>query len=211
MMMIYVTIGLYLLGAYLLGSIPTAVWVGKAFYNIDVRAHGSGNAGATNTFRVLGKKPGFAVFLIDVLKGFAAVSLSICMVDQSLISADAAFYYKLVLGALAVVGHIYPIFAGFKGGKGVATVMGMVLGIQLVATLASFVVFLILLKITKYVSLSSMLSALCFPLMLLFVPYFQPVDQRLVIFGFVVVVLLVFTHRSNIKRLLAGTESKAKV
>lgn len=111
----------FLLGAYLIGAIPTAVWVGKAYYGIDVREHGSGNAGATNTFRVLGKKPGSFVMLVDILKGWTAASLANFLVILEVISPEKLILFKIIMGVLAVIGHIFPVYVGFKGGKGVAT------------------------------------------------------------------------------------------
>ena len=117
--------------AYLIGSICTAVWIGKAYYGIDIRQHGSGNSGATNTFRVLGKKPGTIVMLIDIFKGWFATSLAGLLVIFNVVEADNLIVYKLIMGALAVLGHIFPVYERFKGGKGVATLLGMMLAIHL--------------------------------------------------------------------------------
>lgn len=196
-----------LLGAYLLGSIPTALWVGQRFFGLDIREHGSGNAGATNTFRVLGKKPGSFVMAIDVLKGWAATSLATVMLRQGAIQPDQLLYFQLACGILAILGHIYPIFAGFRGGKGVATVLGMMLAIAPATVGVCILVFLVVLAFSQYVSLSSMTAGVAFALLQL-LPAFRPQNPLLLWFGFVLAALLVYTHRANIGRLRAGTESR---
>lgn len=200
-----------LLAAYLIGSIPTAVWVSKRFYGIDVREHGSKNAGATNTFRVLGKKPGTFVLLFDVLKGWAATSLALVLVQVNAIDPDNLIYYQLAMGILAVTGHVFPVYVGFKGGKGVATLLGMVLAIQPQAALVCILIFIIVLLLFKYVSLGSMIGAVAFPLLLLLIPDFHPDKPILTIFGFLLAGLVVYTHRKNIGRLLNGAESKVNI
>jgi len=196
-----------LVGAYLLGSIPTALWVGRAFFGLDIREHGSGNSGATNTFRVLGKGPGSFVMAVDVLKGWAAASLAAVMLQQGAIAPDQLLYFQLVCGVLAVVGHIYPVFAGFRGGKGVATILGVMLAIAPATVGVCILVFIAMLLITRYVSLSSMTAGVAFALLQL-LPPFRPDNQLLLWFGFLVAALLIYTHRANIGRLRAGTESR---
>ncbi|WBA40676.1 glycerol-3-phosphate 1-O-acyltransferase PlsY [Hymenobacter canadensis] len=196
-----------LLAAYLLGSIPTALWVGQRFFGLDIREHGSGNAGATNTFRVLGKKPGSFVMAIDVLKGWAATSLAQVMLNQGAITPGQLLYFQLACGILAIVGHIYPVFAGFRGGKGVATVLGMMLAIAPATVGVCVLVFLAVLATTQYVSLSSMSAGVAFALLQL-LPAFRPQNPLLVWFGFILAALLIYTHRANIGRLRAGTESR---
>ncbi|WP_375435335.1 glycerol-3-phosphate 1-O-acyltransferase PlsY [uncultured Hymenobacter sp.] len=196
-----------LLGAYLLGSIPTALWVGQRFFGLDIREHGSGNAGATNTFRVLGKKPGSFVMAIDVLKGWAATSLATVMLRQGAIQPDQLLYFQLACGILAILGHIYPVFAGFRGGKGVATVLGMMLAIAPATVGVCILVFLVVLAASQYVSLSSMTAGVAFALLQL-LPAFRPQNPLLLWFGFILAALLVYTHRANIGRLRAGTESR---
>lgn len=208
-MEIFWIIGL-LLAAYLIGSIPTAVWVGKRFFGVDVREHGSKNAGATNTFRVLGKKPGTFVLLFDVLKGWAATSLALVLVQVNAIAADDLLYYQMAMGILAVIGHVFPVYVGFKGGKGVATLLGMVLAIQPQAALICIFIFIIVLLLFKYVSLGSMIAAVAFPLLLL-MPRFHPDKPILTIFGFLLAALVIYTHRKNIGRLLNGAESKVPI
>lgn len=190
--------------SYLFGSIPSAVWMGRRFHGIDVRAHGSGNAGATNTFRVLGKKTGIAVLLADVTKGYAS---SLLVLFLPLDTYEQLVQFRLLFGAFAVLGHIYPIFAQFKGGKGIATLLGVVIGLHPVLALICVGVFLMVLITTHYVSVGSMLATIAFPLF----TYWLPSVQRsawLMGFGIVASVLVVFTHRKNIQRLLAGNESK---
>lgn len=201
--------------SYLLGSIPSSVWLGKRFANVDVREHGSGNAGATNTFRVLGKKLGIAVLLIDVAKGFLAVSLVHVMVkfipttNFNGWEPTAIVNLQLLFGILAVVGHIFPLFAQFKGGKGIATLLGMVIGISYPLALCCIGVFIVVLLLTRYVSVSSMLATISYPIFAFFV--FDRTEILLLLFGTVAAVLVVFTHRKNITRLLQGTESKANL
>lgn len=196
---------LLLVGAYLLGSIPTSVWVGRWACGIDIREHGSGNAGATNTVRVLGYKWGVPVLLFDILKGFLAVKLN---TFASLLAGTEGFDgFSILLGILAVVGHIWPVFAKFKGGKGVATILGVVMAMQLLPTLIAFVVFMAVLIATRYVSVGSMLASLSYPISVYFL---EPnATWPLVVFSFAVPVLLIFTHRANVKRLLEGKENKA--
>jgi acyl phosphate:glycerol-3-phosphate acyltransferase len=203
-------IAFFLLTAYLIGAIPTAVWVGKTFYGIDVRQHGSGNAGATNTFRVLGKKPGAFVMTVDIFKGWAATSLAYFLVPAGAIEADQLVLFKIIMGVLAVAGHIFPVYVGFKGGKGVATLMGMVLAIHLEAALICLAIFIVVLLISKYVSLGSMMAAIAFPLLLL-LPRFHPDEPLLIVFGFLLSLMVVLTHKKNINRLLQGQESKANI
>lgn len=193
-----------ILGAYLIGSIPTAVWIGKSFYGIDVREFGSGNAGATNTFRVLGKKAGTPVLIIDIIKGSLAVALAFLGPIKFI---DPAFVdLQLALGVAVLIGHIFPIFAGFRGGKGVATILGVVLCILPLSCCFGMVVFFIVLLATRYVSLSSMMTGITFPFILHFVMHNE--DQVLTIFSITVAVLLVLTHRKNIIRLFKNQESK---
>ncbi len=196
------------IAAYLLGSIPSAVWIGRSLYGIDVREHGSGNAGATNTFRVLGKKAGSIVLVMDILKGFAAACLIFAVPD---ILKDSIKYVNLQLlfGLLAVLGHLFPLFAQFRGGKGIATLFGMLIGIHYPSALVCLGIFLIVLFTTKYVSLSSILTALSFPLSIIFI--FKAHEPLFIAFGISVAILVVLTHQKNIKKLIEGTENKAKL
>ncbi|NJL15392.1 MAG: glycerol-3-phosphate 1-O-acyltransferase PlsY [Microscillaceae bacterium] len=209
----------YIIGAallaYLLGSIPTAVWFGKWRYGIDIREHGSGNAGATNTFRVLGKKAGVFVMAVDVLKGYLATSLAVLLVFWNIASYDEfilykIIFYKLIFGSLAVVGHIFPVYARFKGGKGVATLLGMMLAVNHTITLMCVGVFIIVLLLSKYVSLGSLLATLAFPLFLL-LPRFKPDDPVLIVFGFLMFLVVALTHQKNIVKILQGEENRARL
>jgi len=192
----------------LFGSIPTAVWLGQAFYGIDVREYGSGNAGATNVFRVLGKKAGIAVMTIDILKGYTATKLAY-FIGLSITgphNSSQFINYQLALGLTAVVGHLFPVFAGFRGGKGVATLFGMILAVNFPAALLCVLVFLVVLLITKYVSLSSICSGFAFPLGIVFL--FQSTIRSEVLYSMCVCVLVLVTHQKNLERLLKGKESK---
>ena len=192
--------------AYLFGSIPTSVWVGKIFYNIDVREHGSGNAGATNTIRVLGWKAGGPVFIVDGLKGFAAASL---VAFTTFVPATNIYInFQLALGFAALIGHIFPIFAGFKGGKGVATLLGVVIALTPISAGLAFGIFLIVLFAFKYVSLGSMVAGICYSAMILTI-FSSKYPTSMKIASIVMAVALLFTHRKNISRLLKGEESKA--
>ncbi len=190
--------------AYLIGSIPSAVWIGRTFFNIDVREFGSGNAGATNTFRVLGKKAGIPVLIIDILKG----SLAVLLVRFTNFEFESSEYInmQLGLGVASLVGHIFPVFAGFRGGKGVATLLGVVISILPLSCGLSLVVFIVVLLLTRYVSLSSMMAGVSFPLFLNFI--LKNENEVLMFFSITVAVLLIITHRKNIIRLYKKQESK---
>jgi glycerol-3-phosphate acyltransferase PlsY len=194
--------------AYLLGSIPTAVWYGQGFFGVDVRQHGSGNAGATNTFRVLGKRAGTVVMLVDVLKGYTAAILSSILWFSDVTTEGEILTFEIVFGIVAVLGHLYPIFAGFKGGKGVATLLGMVLAIHPEMALICIGIFLLVVIASQYVSLGSILAALAFPVLLLLQIFGQEESPLLIVFGFVMFLLVVLTHKKNIRRLLHGQENR---
>jgi glycerol-3-phosphate acyltransferase PlsY len=196
-----------LLTAYFLGSIPTAVWVGRFFKGIDIREHGSKNAGATNTFRILGKRFGWMVLLTDVAKGTTAACLPYFLAPTAFSGyKDEFLILQLVGGFTAVVGHVFPIFAKFRGGKGVATSLGIVIGINPPAAAVSLALFLVIFLTTRYVSLGAIISALCFPLVSYF---FIHNDTRImIIFTIVLGTLVIWAHRKNIERLLKGTENR---
>lgn len=194
--------------AYLLGSIPTSVWYGEAFFGVDVRRFGSGNAGATNTFRVLGKRAGTIVMLVDVLKGYTATILATLLLYLGVIPEDDLLTWKLVFGLVAVLGHLYPVFASFKGGKGVASLLGMVLALHPELALVCIGVWLLVVMASQYVSLGSMLAALAFPVLLLLRIFGEKEPTLLIVFGFVMFVIVVLTHQKNIARLLRGQESR---
>lgn len=194
--------------AYLLGSIPTAVWVGRTRYGIDVREHGSKNAGATNTFRILGKKAGIVVLSIDITKGVLAVLIPF-FATPYVWSDDHLIHLKIVCGILSVIGHIFPVFSKFKGGKGIATSFGVILGIHPLAALICISLFLIVFIISNYVSLGAIISSIFFPLTIEFV--FHNKNTSLMIFSIVLAVTVISLHHNNIKRLISGTENKMRL
>jgi len=194
--------------AYLIGSIPTAVWVSNYFFDIDIRDYGSGNAGATNTFRVLGPKWGSFVMVVDMLKGVVAVKLALLI--PYYIEFDTQFINLQVgLGLSAVVGHIFPIWADFRGGKGIATLFGMVLGIQPIVAICCVGVFLLVLYLTRFVSLSSILASVAFPVFILVI--FNEPEPLYRVFAIAVALLVLLTHQKNITRLLKGSENKVPI
>ncbi len=193
--------------AYLIGSIPSAVWIGRLFYSVDVREYGSGNAGATNTFRVLGKRAGIPVLIIDILKGVAAVQLP--YLSELLPSSVPFVNLQLALGVASLFGHIFPVFAAFKGGKGIATLLGIILAVDPSAALVSICVFGIVFFATHYVSLSSITAAITFPIVVIFV--FKTQIPSLVIFSMFIAVLVLITHQKNIERLIKREEAKTRL
>jgi acyl phosphate:glycerol-3-phosphate acyltransferase len=197
---------LALLAAYILGSIPTSVWFGKIFYNIDLRDHGSGNAGATNALRVFGNRAGAIILILDALKGFAAVYLSRFFPEASFTSANNLVIYQLILGSMALLGHVFPLFAGFRGGKGIATLVGIAIALFPQAVLICLVVFLVAFLPTRYVSLGSMSAAIAFPIVVILVMQSDLMAE--IIFSIAVAVFVPLTHHKNIKRLLKGKENK---
>lgn len=196
---------LLILLAYLIGSVPTAIWISKYYFKIDIRDYGSGNAGATNTFRVLGSKWGTIVMAVDVLKGIIATSLYI-LLPYYLTDEWDRTNFMIGLGLAAVMGHIFPIWAGFRGGKGVATLLGMAVAIQPLVALCCVGVFLIVLYLTRFVSLSSILAGVSFMVFILFI--FNEKETLYRIFAVLVALMVILTHQKNIGRILKGTESK---
>lgn len=192
---------LLLLIAYMIGSLPSALWIGKLFYKTDIREHGSGNMGATNTFRVLGKKAGIFVTVFDILKGTAAVLV------VSLPYFSDTSIHPLLVGVVAVVGHMFPVFAHFKGGKAVATSAGVLLGYNWMIFVLVILTFLIALKITKMVSLTSIIVAIMGSVYGI-IYYFITGDIYLELVIFLMGSFIVFRHRANIARIKAGTEPK---
>ncbi len=189
---------LFLILAYLLGSIPTAVIYSRIVHGVDIRNHGSGNAGATNSLRVLGKKAGFAVLIIDVVKGVLAVQL-----PRMFFSNDPETL--IIFGFAAVIGHLLPIFAGFRGGKGIATSFGIILALQPFAALICLLVFILMVYISKYVSLASLTASFSF---LIYSLIALPDLRFFQIMCFVLFLVLTYTHRQNIQRLIKGVENK---
>lgn len=206
-------LSLGLLAAYFLGSIPSAVWIGKSFYGVDVREKGSKNAGTTNTIRVLGLLPGLFVLGIDVFKGWLAVYLA-KFFGSSLaeMNHDYLVYYQLVIGIFAVIGHALPIFARFKGGKGVATMLGVVIGLFDKIIPLVLAVFVIVFILTHYISVSSMSAAVSFPVFYstcsIWLHY--NINTVQLCFSVIVALFILWTHRKNIKRLIHHEEPKFK-
>jgi glycerol-3-phosphate acyltransferase PlsY len=194
--------------AYLIGSIPTSVWISKYFFEIDIRDYGSGNAGATNTFRILGSKWGTIVMIVDVVKGIIATSLYIVIPFYNT-HVDERTKIMIGLGLAAVIGHILPIWAGFRGGKGVATLFGMIIAMQPVVALCCVGVFLLVLYLTRFVSLSSILAGVAFAVLILFI--FDDNVTLYRIFSVLVALMVILTHQKNINRLINGTESKVPI
>ena len=202
-----------LLIAYVLGSIPSAVWIGKKYYGVDIREHGSKNAGTTNMLRVLGRRAALPVFVLDFFKGFVAVTLIGLMRYDADINSAWLINLKILGVFAAVIGHIFPIFANFKGGKGVATLVGAVTGIYPQIIFLCFAVWFLVFLISHYVSLASMTAGCCFPLLVVIYSSTEwsrnnDVSFTFIIFAFAVAILLLWSHRKNIERLKAGTESK---
>jgi len=203
---------------YLIGSVPTAVWIGKTFYGTDIRTLGSGNSGSTNTFRTLGAKAGIAVQIIDISKGCIAVALSAMINKENLPAFFTDSQYPLLplqmtLGISAVIGHVFPVFAQFRGGKGINTLLGVMLMINWQIALFCLLVFFIVLFISKFVSLSSMCAVLFYPIIALLYNLFADYHYHVwfIVFGFGIFLFVVYTHRTNIRRLLTRTENKVKL
>lgn len=199
---------LLILSAYLIGSIPTSVWVSKYLYGIDIREYGSGNAGASNTYRVLGPKMGTFVMIIDILKGVVATSLYL-LIPYYMHDEWDRTNFMVGLGLAAVLGHIFPIWADFRGGKGVATLFGMVLAIQPIVAIYCIGVFLMVLYLTRFVSLSSILASVAFAVFILFI--FNEKETLYRGFAIAVALMVLLTHQKNIGRLLRGSESKVPI
>lgn len=193
--------------AYLIGSVSNATWISKRFFHLDIREYGSGNAGATNTFRVLGTKVGTVVMILDMFKGVIAVKLAYLLPFYAMPEhLTQLVNFQIGLGLAAVVGHIFPVWYDFRGGKGIATLFGMVLTIQPLVALICVGVFLLMLFLTKYVSLSSILAGVAFPLLLIFI--FREHELLYKLFAIATALLVILTHQKNIHRLLQGTENK---
>jgi glycerol-3-phosphate acyltransferase PlsY len=194
--------------AYLIGSIPSSLIVSRSQFNIDIRDYGSGNAGATNTFRVLGSKWGTLVMIMDMLKGLIAVKLAL-LLPYYIGNEFERTNFQIGLGLAAVLGHIFPIWAEFRGGKGVATLFGLIISISPWTALSCVGVFLVVLYLTRFVSLSSILASMAFPVFILVVFNVDNIAYR--IFAIAVALLVVMTHQKNIGRLLSGVENKVPI
>jgi len=208
-----------IIAAYLIGSISNAIWVGKCFFKVDVREHGSKNAGATNVLRVLGWKTALPVFTLDFAKGVAAVCLILftSLVKNPLplpdgspdrVMANTFVSFQIALGAAAVLGHIFPIWASFKGGKGVATIAGVVLAIFPAAMAIVAGIFFVCLLFSRYVSLSSLMAAATLPVIVIIFDFITYEPLTLILFSILVTIVIFITHRKNIRRLRAGEEHK---
>ena len=191
--------------AYVCGSIPTSVWWGRAFFGVDVRQHGSRNAGATNTFRVLGPRAGVPVLLLDILKGFLPVRILPNFSDMQP-DTGAWMWLRVALVIAAVLGHLYPVFAGFRGGKGVATSFGGVLAVHPGAAGICIAVFALVFLLSRYVSLGSLCAAVAFPIAVVLI--YREISVVKIGFAIALCLLVFYTHRENIGRLLRGQENK---
>jgi len=203
---------LFFVAAYLIGSIPTSVWIGRRFYSTDVREHGSGNAGATNTLRVLGKGVGVVVLLIDIFKGWLAVALAVLSTYPA--GSGERIHLEVACAFAAIIGHIFPIYVGFKGGKGVATTMGIIIGISPIIALLCVLVFALVLIVSHYVSLASILAVSSFPFWIATVfknDYSGFVYSWLIAFSLLLPMLVIIMHRKNIVRLFNKQESELNV
>ncbi len=204
-----------LLASYLIGSIPSSLWVGRLYKKIDIRKFGSGNAGATNTFRVLGWKAGLLVLVIDFAKGFlctAVISQLAWKIGTPLtpIVWDPASFLKISCGAVAVFGHMFPLYASFDGGKGAATAAGMLYGIEPLSITITLVIFIAVIWISRYVSLGTIIGSISYPLsqFILIRVFNWSIDPSIYIFTSVLACIIIAKHHGNIKRLWTGTENK---
>ncbi len=209
----YCAVILLLVLAYLLGSIPSAVWISRRYFGVDIRQLGSKNAGATNMLRVFGMRAALPVFAIDSLKGFVAVTAMGILRLYPEVTGSWIISLKIFAVIVVVIGHIFPIFASFKGGKGVSTLVGAITGIVPQLALLCFAVWVAIFVFTHYVSLASMVAGISFPIFVsLFsaMHYYQDgqISWLFIVFSVAVAVLLVWTHRANIARLRSGTEPK---
>jgi glycerol-3-phosphate acyltransferase PlsY len=201
--------------AYLIGSIPSSVWVGKIYKGIDVREHGSGNAGATNTFRVLGWQAGVVVVLMDFIKGFTVTvyisKLAIYLGGlPEYFTGENEVVMRIIVGIIAVVGHTLPIWAQFRGGKGMLTAGGMLYGVEPISITITILSFILVLASTRYASLASLISATLYPIILLVMKFFlgYTINPLVLVIAFLLCGFLIFKHKTNITRLLNGTETK---
>ena len=195
--------------AYLVGSIPSAIWVSKWFFGVDVRDYGSNNAGATNTFRVIGKFAGFSVLFLDILKGWISVKILTTYFFSATLQQDAFINMQLAIGISAVLGHVFPVYEQFQGGKGVATLMGIILAINFPAAIGCVIIFLLIFLITNFVSLGAITAAFCFPIFTIFV--LKTESPSLIYFSIFISILVIVTHKKNIERLLSGSENKMSI
>jgi acyl phosphate:glycerol-3-phosphate acyltransferase len=191
--------------AYLIGSISNSILIGRTFFGIDVREHGSGNAGATNTLRVLGTGPGVIVMLLDVFKAWIAVEIA-HLFDSDMLSDNQLVVYQIFVGIAAVVGHVFPVYYNFKGGKGVACIVGVVVALYPAVFPLALGCFLLVFLLTHYVSLASITTAVLFPVFALVI--YHEDAPALVILAIAIAVFIPYTHKKNIHRLFRGEELK---
>ena len=194
--------------AYFIGSIPSAIWISKWFFGVDVRDYGSNNAGATNTFRVIGRVAGFTVLFFDILKGWISVKILTLLILYE-INSPEFINMQLVVGITAVLGHVFPIYEKFQGGKGVATLMGIILAINFSAAIGCVVIFLLIFIFTNYVSLGAIVAAIFFPVITIFIIRVESIS--VIYFSIFISVLVILTHKPNIYRLLNKDENKIKI
>ena len=206
--MISFDIIILLILSYLTGAFPSAVWYGRTFYNVDVREYGSGNAGATNTFRVLGKNAGIPVLFMDVFKGWLSVNYIFLINSSNVFSPELLFENQLAFGIAAVIGHLFPIYTGFRGGKGIATMLGLLIGLQPYAAFFSLIIFVIIFFIFRYVSLASMIASIALPFFVMII--LSSTNEPLNLFAIFVPILSLITHQKNIERLIRKEETKVK-
>ena len=207
---LYLYVLLAIVQGYLLGSISFSYLAGKILRGINLREHGSGNLGASNTFRILGPAPGIVVLALDTLKGYLAVEVALQLGQSASLQGETLITLGIMGGLAAFIGHLYPVFHGLKGGKGVATSLGIFLNLAPKAILVAFAVWLVIFLITRYISLGSILAALSLPIFMLIQKYSlnQPISQTLLWFTVTTGLLVIIKHHGNIKRLFSGTESK---
>ena len=194
--------------AYFIGSIPSAIWISKWFFGVDVRDYGSNNAGATNTFRVIGRVAGFTVLFFDILKGWVSVKILTSLILYEPNSLEF-INMQLVVGITAVLGHVFPIYEKFQGGKGVATLMGIILAINFSAAIGCVVIFLLIFIFSSYVSLGAIIAAIFFPIITIFIIRVESVS--VIYFSIFISILVIITHKPNIYRLLNKDENKMKI
>lgn len=194
-----------LLLSYLIGAFPSGFVIGKLFFKKDIRQFGSGNTGATNSFRVLGRPAGFLVTFLDIFKGFITVFFPLWLPFHADGPISTFFTNGLIVGLFAILGHVYPVYLKFQGGKAVATSAGVVLGVNPILLLILAIIFFIVLKIFKYVSLASIVAAICCVIGSLIIQ-----DYILLVVSFLVSIILIIRHRSNIARIFRGEEPKIK-
>ncbi|HFO1601071.1 TPA: glycerol-3-phosphate 1-O-acyltransferase PlsY [Staphylococcus aureus] len=194
-----------LLLSYLIGAFPSGFVIGKLFFKKDIRQFGSGNTGATNSFRVLGRPAGFLVTSLDIFKGFITVFFPLWLPVHADGPISTFFTNGLIVGLFAILGHVYPVYLKFQGGKAVATSAGVVLGVNPILLLILAIIFFIVLKIFKYVSLASIVAAICCVIGSLIIQ-----DYILLVVSFLVSIILIIRHRSNIARIFRGEEPKIK-